>query len=191
MKKIALWHAAGQGPPARHEVAGPTWLSEAGLRAASQHAPGDLDHRLLLLPASAGRRDCCVVLVPDALARTVSRNHDPLPAGLHRLRHADRLDLAGQTVWVAESRAAEVIEYDPAVHGEDVFCARTKARLVPGARVVRCPDCGLLYTERAWALSIPCHICGHDSKQSEWQPPHTVAQSGGVRELLALVNKPR
>ena len=75
-----------------------------------------------------------VVMVPPELEERISLNGRPLWSGMHGLRHADRLDINGHEIWVAASASIEASAYDPAVHGEDVFCFLTKARLCRARR---------------------------------------------------------
>jgi len=126
-------------------------------------------------------------IVPDVLAHAVSANREPLPAGLHQLGHTDQLQWGGLTVSLAESRQAETTEYDPALHGEDQRCGRTKARFRSGDQIVTCPGCGTMFSARAYALARPCEYCKHDPAQGEWSPPAPADNRSGLAELLGLL----
>lgn len=188
MNKIVLWHALGDDPPRRHPLDRPVWVTSEALTPAADQPAEDGHDGVLIVPTPAERFACCGLLVPERVGRAASRNRGPLAPGLHRLRHEDRIEIGKQTVWVAESRLAEPTTYSPDVHGEDLFCARTKARLhAQDDQVVACPGCGVLFSQRAWDLLIPCHLCGHDPNQDEWQPPRGRRPTDGVKQLLALV----
>jgi hypothetical protein len=146
---------------------------------------------VLVLPLEAVQGPVAVALVPDALHGAARRHGLPLEAGLHLLRHADRVDLAGWMVWVAGDGAPEEVPYDEAVHGADQHCARTKAAIRPGELVVRCPGtrdrpCGMLFRADAWRLQLPCHACRFDPRQPAWRPASPVPRSR-LHELVRRV----
>jgi hypothetical protein len=118
----------------------------------------------------------------NTTAGVVSRNGVPVGPGMHLLRHSDRLDVAGQRFWISVAPSVEIAAYDPAVHGVDVFCYLTKARLKPGQQIKICPgmpgqSCGAIYKAEAWEMAMqseppmPCASCGYHTRAAEWQPP--------------------
>ena len=86
-------------------------------------------------------------------------------------------------------RMAEESRFDPEVHGADLFCAATRARLNTGDPIVTCPGnqggtCGLVYSLVAWQASATCHGCGASHDPEPWAPP--VEPRGSLlAELLA------
>jgi hypothetical protein len=112
----------------------------------------------------------------------VCLNGVPLPAGLHVLRHADRVDVSPRSFWISTVTQVEETTYEPAVHGDDVYCFLTKARLSAGQTIKVCPgppgtECGVVYTAAAWNLamgaesSLKCPNCGYRPDQAKWHPP--------------------
>jgi len=142
-------------------------------------------------PAAAivpARRGAAIGLVFVPEIGTVERNGCRSPSGASALHHGDRLTVAGREWFVSSDVEPVAFAYDPAIHGEDQFCLRTKARLVVGEPVVACPGtgraaCGLLYTAAAWRLGLRCHACGRDPKARRWRPP--VPPRGGLASLVA------
>lgn len=123
-----------------------------------------------------------VAAVPDELAGQVTLCGNPLWAGMHALRHADRLVVNGQSVWIAANFAFEAVAYDPAVHGEDLRCFISKARLSPGQEIVCCPGtpghpCGQIYAKTSWGRAMQsqaqmrCANCGFHPDAADWRPP--------------------
>ncbi|MGD0898936.1 MAG: hypothetical protein ABR915_13945 [Thermoguttaceae bacterium] len=189
-RRFVLWHACGKEAPQKMELAGPVWLSAAGLAAPGQGASADTADGVLLLPANVGKKAAVAAIVPDALDQAVSANREPLRPGLHQLGHEDRLQWGELSVSLAESQQADPAEYDPALHGDGQRCGRTKARLRPGDRIVIC-RCGTIFSERAYALGRPCEYCRHDPTQGEWAPPAAAANGAGLAELLGLLGAGR
>jgi hypothetical protein len=137
-----------------------------------------------------------VVVVPENLSQSVTRNGVSLPPGLHELRHSDRLDYNGRSFWVSSDPKAEEVQYEPAIHGASVTCAYTKAPIQEGDSVVACPGkpgtpCGAVYGADAWRLAmeserpVKCLLCGYDSKQPKWEPPQPRAKID-LEEILQL-----
>jgi hypothetical protein len=135
----------------------------------------------ILQPVQFADDILAVVLVPIRGTSQVSCNGVPLEPGLHPMRHGDRLDISGQTYWVASQATVDRVAYDPAAHGEDVFCFMTKARIKPGDAIAICPGtggrrCGVIYTARAWDMAmtpdstISCPSCGYHAGQDVWSP---------------------
>jgi len=145
------------------------------------HAVAAFAERLVIQPIQPRGLVSAVFLVPDRHAGEVSRNGIPLSAGMHTLSHADRLETAAQTYWISGQSAPEQTHYDPALHGADVFCFLTKARLEPGQAITICPgvpgrSCSAIYKSDAWAKAmrpgspIKCARCGFHPDLQTWQP---------------------
>ena len=183
---FVIWQAKNGETPYRSDFRGPLELSPTELSAV---AAGDRRHsaRAVLLRV---RRASAIaaVLVPRQCEPAVRLNGGRLSAGAHLLAHADRLEFAGRQVWIArDDQVAEVL-YQPAVHGDNLFCARTKMRLKPDIdHIVVCPGvgCGLIYKAEAWRLGIPCHGCRFDPRAAGWRPPYH--DRGSYDALLKLV----
>ena len=122
-----------------------------------------------------------VLFVLPGIECVVALNGIPLAEGMHTLRHADRVDAGTQSYWVAARQQVEEATYDAAVHGEDVFCFLTKARLRQGQAIKICPGthatrCGVIYKSEAWDLAMhtasfaKCPHCGYRPHEAEWQP---------------------
>jgi hypothetical protein len=131
---------------------------------------------VLLVESRSAPGILAVLLVPAALQGAVLAGGRRAGAGMHLLRHGDRIDFAGQTVWISADSQAKEVAYDPAAHGEDTYCTRTKARLKPGEPIVLCPGtpqvpCGLPYRLSAWELALQCPSCKFDPKAPAWSPP--------------------
>ena len=184
---FVLWNKCREEAPRKMDLAGPVWLSAAGLAAAELVPAVGGGEAVLLLPAKVGRKAAVAAIVPDALDQAVSANRKPLPPGLHQLGHEDQLQWDEWIVWLAESQQAQPAEYDPPLHGLDQRCGRTKARLLPGDRIIVCPGCGTIFSERAYALGRPCEYCRHDPAQGEWAPPAAASNGAGLAELLGLL----
>lgn len=148
-----------------------------------------------LLPVGAAAGGVGALLVPLGLQSQIARNGVPLPSGAHLLRHADRLDYAGRTYWVAAVREVREVPYDAAVHGDDVYCYITKSRLRAGEPIVVCPGrpgapCDAIYRKPAWEMALEanarfrCPRCRFEPAAGEWRP--TVPRPGRLEALLAL-----
>lgn len=152
-----------------------------------------------LIPVGSGSGAAAALLVPDT-AGSVSRNGVPLPAGVHLVRHRDRLEFGGVSYWVAVEREVRVVLYEPDVHGADVFCFVTKARLRAGEEIVVCPgrpgtECGVIYKKPAWDMAIEanarfrCPRCGFDPGAGDWQP--TLPRESNLTQLFDLARQYR
>jgi hypothetical protein len=179
--RLVLW--CGDGSRQRVDVAAPQALPYAEMPAddSPASAAGWSRHSVLAVPIEPVDGGLGVLLVPDGGA-PVAINGVAVPPGLHLLRHADRLDVAGRLHWVSQRCEVEHVEYDPAVHGDNVYCYLTKARLRPGQAIRICPGlagspCGALYTAEAWEMAMqsqppmPCASCGYHRTKAEWSPP--------------------
>jgi hypothetical protein len=160
--------------------------------------------RVVLTPVGPSSAALAVLLVADPEGGNLSRGDplsgDPLSArgalpldspsingirisaGMHLLRHADRIEVTGLTYWISGELEVEATTYDPATHGEDVDCFLTKAPLSPGQLIKLCPGipgvpCKLIYKAEAWDLAmrpgngISCPNCGFTPDSAGWQPP--------------------
>lgn len=111
---------------------------------------------------------------------------------MHVLHHADRVSLNGRAAWFAIAAAPDEVLYDPQLHGDAVYCHRTKVRLNAGDAMVICggtpaASCGMMFTAAAWEATIPCHSCGALPGDPGWQPP-SAGGRGTLADLLALVD---
>jgi hypothetical protein len=151
-----------------------------------------------LIPTRPGSGALAALLVPDGSA--VARNGVPLPAGAHALFHADALRIQGEKLWVASAIEVAVTQYEPATHGENVFCFFTKGRLKPGEAIVVCPgrpgaECSVIYKQAAWEMAMKadvkfqCPRCGFDPSAGDWQP--AVARPSRLPRLLDLAAEHR
>jgi hypothetical protein len=138
------------------------------------------------------------LVVAVSSSRRVSLNGIPLAAGIHLLRHADRVDVDQQTYWISTQATIEEATYDPALHGEEVFCFMTKARLAAGQPIKICPgvpgtDCGVIYKAAAWDMAmqsstpLKCPSCGYRPGQAEWHPPVPKIRKS-IDGILQLIN---
>lgn len=189
-----LWKVQDDSPVLRR-VSQPVTLN------ADDSLPGsELAEHPRLIPSDAVRGTLGGLLVPQELARKVTRNGVPLAPGVHALRHADRLEYEGRAWWVAVGREVSAVPYDAVTHGEDVYCFITKARLQEGELIVVCPgpagaDCGAIYREAAWEMvqqsnaRFRCPRCGFDPAAGDWQP--TLPRRSNVAQLLELARRRR
>lgn len=132
-----------------------------------------------LIPVRSGRGAVAALLVPGGVL--VRRNGVPLPPGAHAVLHADCVQTDDARYWVAAATEIAVSQYEPALHGEGVYCFFTKARLKPGEAIVVCPgrpgaECSVIYKQAAWQMAIQadvqfqCPRCGFDPAAGDWQP---------------------
>ena len=138
-----------------------------------------------------------VAVVPDNLDGNAEINGMPLQAGTHSLRHADRLEMGGNSYWIAANSIIEAISYDPAVQGADQFCFITKAPLVPHQEIVICPgtpghSCGQIYSKSSWerVMQSPsrmrCGRCGFHPAAASWRPPE-IRTTRNIDEILSSI----
>ena len=125
---------------------------------------------------------------PSAVVARV--NGAGAPAGMHLLRHADRIEVGRTVYWVSSAGIPREQAYDPAVHGEDVFCFLSKVRFAPGDALVACPGtpqrpCGMLISKRALEAGLTCHACGWNPDAPAWRPtPPRRAPAGSAADRL-------
>jgi hypothetical protein len=152
-----------------------------------------------LIPTRSGSGALAALLVPAGTS--VVRNGVPLLPGAHALLHADALTVEGRRYWVAAAIEVAVTQYEPATHGENVFCFFTKARLKAGEAIVVCPgrpgtECSVIYKQAAWEMAIKadvkfqCPRCGFDPTAGDWEPTlPRPTQLPRLFELAALYRK--
>ena len=136
------------------------------------------------------------LLVPDSATQAVSRAGLRLRPGMHPLRHADSLQIGAAALWVSAEGTPDRTTYDPNLHGSDVFCARTKARLKVGDAIVICPgiptvSCGLVYKATAWTPQLACPRCKFDPQQAPWAPPRHYLLEPSHDLIARIRRKPR
>lgn len=165
------------------------------------HLCGPLAHATTprLMPVSSASGAAAALLVPYS-AGSITRNGVPLPAGVHLVRHKDRLDYGGESYWVAVEHEVRVASYDPDVHGADVYCFVTKARLRAGEEIVVCPGrpgaaCGVIYRKPAWDMAreanarFRCPRCGFDPGAGDWEP--ALPRQSNLTQLFDLARSYR
>lgn len=174
---LCVWHRGEDGQLAALVADHPIWFAH--------HAPvpseQPQENAVAVHAVSSPSGVIGAALVPDDLDSSAALNGVPLRAGLHVLRHTDRLDLNEHSVWFAAQSTCESTTYDPEVHGENVFCYLTKARLETGQAIVVCPaapgkTCNAIYKQRSWELAMKsttmrkCANCGYRPDDAEWKP---------------------
>ncbi len=146
-----------------------------------------------LVPLAGEGGALAAILVPPEAEGAVLCDGGALCPGLHLIRHADQLEVDGQTFWVAASVSADVTTYDPAIHGDDVYCFVTKVRLHPGDEIVSCPGrpgvpCGIIYRRAAWEMALEsdprfrCPGCRFDPSEGVWKP--SVPEISSLKSFL-------
>ena len=147
-------------------------------------------------PASSRGGLIGVALVPVELHRRASFNGVPLRSGACGLRHADRLEVYGHSLWIAANSSVEPTAYDPAIHGEGLVCFLTKAPLQKGESVVLCPGapgkpCSVIYKQESWEMAMQsttrlrCTNCNFRPDEAPWRPP-VDHPSKRIDDLLAI-----
>jgi hypothetical protein len=161
----------------------------------SCNQPHDVTPRLV--PVRSGSGAVAALLVPPC-SGSVVRNGVPLPSGVHVVRHKDRIDHGGETCWIAVEHEVRVSVYQPDVHGVDVYCFITKARLHAGEEIVVCPgrpgaECAAIYKKPAWDMALEanerfrCPRCGFDPAAADWQP--TLPRKPNLPQLFELARQ--
>ncbi len=191
--KLVIWRRTIDEQDERSACAEPVLLGPHAVPPRPARA-GRLDDGVIVAPSRAASGAIGAILVPVNLSGRVLRNRVPLRAGLHAARHGDELHIGEQLYWLASDLAPEEATYDPALHGEDLFCHLTKARLRAGDPIVLCPGtqhapCGLIQSARAWhaaaAAGLACSACGFRADAEEWRPPRR-AEDNRLAGLLRL-----
>jgi hypothetical protein len=193
--RLCVWHSEHAGRPSKTDIAESVWLSDslpARRETAQKGAVG-------IRPIVPRANFIGVAFVPPELDERVTLNGTPLWSGMHGLRHGDRLALGGHNIWVAASKVAEPVAYDPAVHGEGLVCCVTRDRLAPGEQIVRCPGaggkaCDVIYKKEAWDLAMQatppmrCPGCNFHPGDEQWEPPRETAKRQMHTFLAAITN---
>jgi len=128
-----------------------------------------------LVPITPQDTAIAAVIVPPGIRSLFCNGMRPGP-GARLLRHTEQIDFAGLTFWVAAKRDVSVTRYAPSIHGADVFCFITKARLKTGDAIVPCPECSIIYRRAAWDLVVAsdadfrCPNCRFNPNADEWKP---------------------
>jgi hypothetical protein len=149
-------------------------------------------HGAVLLPGAP--EGLALLVTPEPFEGRLARNGQLVAAGIEVLRHGDRLEIDDLRVWVSAAAVPIESTYDPALHGDEAFCARTRSRLRPGEPIVICPGtestpCGALYKAEAWTVGRRCHQCGRASGATAWKPP--VCKQENYRDLVRRAIEPR
>lgn len=191
MRAVELWGIGPDDVPRAVRCHLPLWISASGSLPAGRETVAPGADSVLLVPIEPSGRTCGLVLIPDGFKGLALLDGARLTAGLHAAGHASELIVNGRRVWLSLVPTADETTYDPALHGEAVHCARTRARITEGERIVVCagtPEqaCGLVYAENAWALRIPCSGCGAPSPAVRWAPPTRPSRASWKR-LLEIV----
>jgi len=185
---INLWKALLNKPPSLVGSANSYLVSVEGEINMDVQPKKRPDSTVVLIPQPINGQGIAVLLVPDELTRQLSLNNSVLAAGTHILCHASHICWNSLRLWVARTDSARETQYEPHTHGKEMFCARTRSRLIPNEPIVICPGtltdpCGMIYKKSAW-LDIKCHHCGFDPNQIAWSPPQK-GQSN-INELTQL-----
>jgi hypothetical protein len=190
MRTIQIWTAEAGTTPAILATTEPLWFSGSGACVAEDLAAPPTADAIVLVAEEPSHGVCGVALVPDGISGRARLNGIRLGPGVHLLRHRDQMALDDQKIWFAIAAVPDEVAYDPDVHGESVFCLRTKARLKGGEAIVVCPgppeaECGMLYRASAWGMGAPCHHCGAFPSREGWVPREPVSGSSlaGLFEL--------
>jgi hypothetical protein len=191
LHNLKVWTAGNGAPPSVVRPAETYLLTKETLLAADAACRDCLDGVAVLIPQSMNGASIAALLVPDELHGRLTRNGAILAAGIHVLCHGDEIAHDNYRAWTAKNDRFRETYYDPRVHGENVYCARTRNRLVEGEPIVVCPgtpsnSCTAVYSRSAW-LNGTCHACGYDAGQPGWTPPHS--KKGLINELLELAER--
>ncbi len=186
--QVTLWYGDGGTEQVVGRIVG---IAATGV---AVQDPQDAAHHATVFAARRGRT-VGALLVPADLGGGVTINGTPAGIGLHVLRHGDRIDMGGHPTWVSADTEPVETTYDPAQHGDDQRCLRTRTRLAAGEPIVVCPGtpttpCAGMFKRTAWRPTLRCHQCGFDPRARRWRPP---ARRGGPRlaELLAMAKEGR
>ena len=195
-RALTLWHLVAD-EPVRSEAVDALVLRAGGARAWESSMPAE--GPVLIPVVERDGVDGVIAALVIPWGRGAAAWNEPavngvrVLAGMHLVRHADRIEVGDDVFWVAAASVPREERYDPSVHGEDLFCFRTKARFAPGDPLVVCPGapdkaCGMMVAKRAWDIGLACHGCGWDPSAPEWQPPRwaRARQVSAADRLLEL-----
>ena len=190
LPQMRIWYRNSAGAMSKIDFSNPVWFRDTAHILNPQH----LELAIGIRPIVPRAAFIGVVIVPPELDACVALNGTLLRSGINGLRHADRLEINGHSIWVAAVRSVEPCAYDAAVHGADVFCILTKARLSPGESIVLCPGsggkaCNVIYKKDAWDMAMQassrlrCPNCQFRPDDADWQPPNREPKKR-IHELL-------
>ena len=168
---MVVWEARECEQPRRVVTGGPWRLTRTGITAVADVGEVFPVEAAVRMEAATADGPQAVLLVPDELGGLVDHGGEPLAVGTHVLRQRIGVSFERLQIWISPDDEARVTAYDPAVHGNPAYCARTRVRLQTGEPVVVCPGiarqpCGLIFKEVAWELRIACHGCGRPRRPS-------------------------
>ncbi|MGD0519194.1 MAG: hypothetical protein ABSA26_16785 [Thermoguttaceae bacterium] len=187
-----IWSAVqGQKEPSVVKPAKSYLVAEEGLISMDVPSRQRPVRMSIIIPQSINGQDIAMLLVPDELTGKLALNGQFLAAGAHILHHGDEICRDELRLWVSRDDSVKETEYDATIHGEDMFCARTRSRLIPGEPIIICPGiisapCGMIFRASAW-LNIKCHHCGFDPKEATWIPRQK--GRGNIDELLQIAEQ--
>jgi hypothetical protein len=190
-KKLRLWYQNLSGDFESLDAASPVWLTQSTPVPSAQPVKCAVGIRAIV-PRTPF---IGAAIVPVELHASVAINGSPVGSGLHGLRHTDRVEVNGHSVWVAASLTVETTAYDPAVHGERMYCFISKMPLAAGQQVVVCPGapgkpCNAIYAKDAWKramqtqTNLRCANCKFHPEDAEWTPTEPQSRKR-IHELLA------
>lgn len=195
--EFRIWFRDESGQLAAQVISSPLWVSgDSSIPSAVRRG---IEAGICPIAPRSGAIGAA--LVPDERDRAVLLNGVPLRPGLHLVQHADCLNLDVQTFWFAAVRTVDETTYDPAVHGAELFCELTKARLEPGEPIVLCPGspeqpCRAVFRRPAWELAMQsetmrrCAHCGFRPDESDWTPNEPQPQRTFDEFYRAIVAHP-
>lgn len=197
--KLAIWAETNGSRPVRTPIKRAVQLSADGI-AESMLTESQCPSDVIVLPIDPLEQAIGVTLVPEDMDGRVTRNGHLLQPGIHELRHTDRLEVNGQTLWVAENVTVRTVSFDPEKHatGPDTFCEITKGRIASGDKVVLCPgrpgaECTAVFKAKAWEMflqsgaSAACPQCGFRPNDADWEPP-SPKERVSLDELFELID---
>jgi hypothetical protein len=175
--RIRLWGKDEGRDLVASDIAHAVWLSGSSQFVSTQPHLGAVGLRPIV-PRGAF---IGVAIVPMELGVRVAINGTVFGSGLHGLKHADRVDVNGHRIWIAASLQIETTAYDPAIHGEHVYCYISKLPIVAGQEIVRCPGvpgtpCNVIYAKESWERAmqtnsqLSCANCKFRPDLAEWRP---------------------
>lgn len=193
LPQIRLWCRDHDGNFMPTEVAHSVWFSESSPAPSAQPR----DNAIGIRPIRPRGAFIGVAIVPVELQERIAINGTPVGSGLIGLRHADRLDLNGHSVWIAANLSVETTTYDPAVHGEGIFCFISKLPLVTGQAIALCPGlpgkpCNVVCAQESWERAMQvqtqlrCAGCGFRPDDTEWRPTEHQPRKR-INDILATV----
>jgi hypothetical protein len=197
---LVVWSADGEAPWRRAAVGGSVALQGAQVLSAAgaQAQPESAARAVVLRPVRGVAGVLGVLFVRPETSSQVTLNGIVVSEGLHVVNHGDCIGVGVHAFWVSAETNVEKAAYDPATHGDDVFCFLTKARIADGQAIKICPGvpgtaCGAIYKAEAWDMAtsadppIRCANCGYLPGDGEWQPPEPKTRKR-LDDLLRFAN---